>query len=338
MAVRYIQIFIPEHERSVVGEFVEDLDLIGTWRDDEVGDRLVLNILLQAEDTERVMDKFEEEFSGHEGFRIVLMPVEAVLPRLEERGSHEESGDHTHTKSIGRVSREELYNDISDTLSINRVFSAMIALSAIVAAVGLIRDDVAVIIGAMVIAPLLGPNVATSLSTALGDTDLLKQALVTSIYGIVLTLGVSILIGLAVPFDPSADAIASRTNLELGDLILALAAGSAGTFAYTRGLSGAVIGVMVAVALVPPLVAAGLLLGAGHVNLAVGAGLLASANVVCINLSGVATFLAQGVRPRTWWEDERAKMATRIAVAVWSMLLTILGVIIYVTGAAENIN
>jgi uncharacterized membrane protein len=78
---------------------------------------------------------------------------------------------------------------------------------------------------------------------------------------------------------------------------------------------------MVAVALLPPLVTFGMLLGAGKLSLARGALLLTAANVICVNLAGVATFVAQGVRPRTWWEADRARRATRNATLVWLLLL-----------------
>jgi len=90
-----------------------------------------------------------------------------------------------------------------------------------------------------------------------------------------------------------------------------------------------VIGVMVAVALVPPLVVSGMLLGDGHFTSAGGAWMLTMANVICINLAGVATFLAQGVRPRSWWEAERAKKATWRAILVWVVLLAILSLILW---------
>ena len=84
------------------------------------------------------------------------------------------------------------------------------------------------------------------------------------------------------------------------------------------------VGVMVAVALLPPLVAAGLLGGGGHWEDAAGASLLLLTNMACINLAAVATFLMQRVRPRTWWEAERARRATRIAVTTWIIVLVVL--------------
>jgi uncharacterized membrane protein len=86
---------------------------------------------------------------------------------------------------------------------------------------------------------------------------------------------------------------------------------------------------MVAVALVPPLVVAGLLLGNGQLSLASKALLLTGANVICVNLAGIATFLLQGVRPRTWGEVERAKAGTRKATLIWTLLLGLLLLILW---------
>jgi uncharacterized membrane protein len=89
---------------------------------------------------------------------------------------------------------------------------------------------------------------------------------------------------------------------------------------------------MVAVALLPPLVDVGLLLGSGHVQLAVGAIILTFTNLICINLAGIVTFLLQGVRPRSWWEAKKAQKAARIAIATWFVLLVIFAVLIWFWG------
>lgn len=123
--------------------------------------------------------------------------------------------------------------------------------------------------------------------------------------------------------------------MNLEHIVIALAAGSAGVLAFTRGVPATIVGVMVAVALLPPLVDVGLLLGAGYMQLAVGAAILTVTNLICINLAGVLTFLVQGVRPRSWWEEKKAKKATRIAIAVWLALLVIFAVIIWYWGRSD---
>ena len=129
--------------------------------------------------------------------------------------------------------------------------------------------------------------------------------------------------------DPTIPEIATRTRANLSDIILALASGCAGVLAFTTGLSSAVIGVMVAVELLPPLTVCGLLLGTGQIKEAIGALLLFITNIICINLAGVITFLFQGVSPRVWWEADKAKKATRKALVLWTIILIVLAVTIF---------
>jgi uncharacterized membrane protein len=124
--------------------------------------------------------------------------------------------------------------------------------------------------------------------------------------------------------DPYVPELYSRSQVGISDVAIALAAGSAGSLAFTTGLPAAVVGVMVAVALLPPLVALGLFLSSGSIGLATGAGVLLLTNLSCLNLAAIATFLAQKVEPRSWWETEKAKHATRIALTSWLVLIGIL--------------
>ena len=218
-----------------------------------------------------------------------------------------------------------MYEDIKDAARCSRVYLAMVVLSTIVAAVGLYYNSVAIIIGAMVIAPLLGPNVALSLGTTLGDLSLLRRALLTALAGIATTMVLSVIIGVLVHVNPASPEVASRNGVGLGDIAVALASGCAGALAFTTGVSATLIGVMVAVALLPPLVTFGLLLGGGHSALAMGALSLFLMNLICVNLAGVTTFLVQGIRPAIWWEKDRAVKATRIAIGLWAALLAALG-------------
>jgi len=213
------------------------------------------------------------------------------------------------------------------------VFVAQVFLATLVAAVGLMRNDTALIIGAMVIAPLLGPNVALCLATTLGDSNLALRSIKTNVLGLAVALTSSLLIGSLFTIDPNIKAIQARTLVSGGDIIVALASGCAGVLAFTSGVPSALIGVMVAIALLPPFAVFGMLLASGEFGDAKDAMLLVATNVICVNLSGVLTFVVQGVQPRSWWEAKKAKKATRIAVATWTgLLLILLGLIFLATG------
>lgn len=291
--------------------------------------RRIARVVVPVEKTEALTDALTDRFGSREAFGIVILEVEAVVPALEpaegEVGEEAEPAAEDEEESTpSRISREELYQDVSSASQLTTVWLATVALSTVVAAAGLIRGDVAVIIGAMVIAPLLGPAVGFALGLTLGDLSLARLAAKSSVAGVAVAFSLSVLVGFAIPVDPTVEELASRTQVGLSDLAIAMAAGSAGSLAYTTGLPSAIIGVMVAVALLPPLVAAGLLLGAGDFQLAAGAAVLVLVNFTCVSLAAVATFFAQRVRPRTWWQEERAKKAMRVAVFSWLVLLAVL--------------
>jgi uncharacterized hydrophobic protein (TIGR00341 family) len=334
MAMRLIEVFVPKASEADVPELLGDREVLGLWRQPCEDDRSCVGVLLQAEQTEQVLDLLEERFSSAEGFRIVVLPVEATLPRPEpedeerrEEEQKEEAAEKKAPLGIG-ISREELYTDVAEGAEITGVYMVGVVLSTIVAAVGLMHDDVAVIIGAMVIAPLLGPNVALALATTLGDLALAARSLKTAGAGLLAAFALSLGLGLVLPVDPTMPEIAARTRVGIGDIAVALASGCAGVLAFTAGTSVALVGVMVAVALLPPLVTLGLVLACGQPDQALGALLLLSTNLICVNLAGVVTFLARGIRPRTWWETERARRATRIATVLWLVLLGVLVMVI----------
>ena len=111
-------------------------------------------------------------------------------------------------------------------------------------------------------------------------------------------------------------------------VLLALSAGIAGSLSITKGVAQALVGVMVAVALLPPIVTAGLLIGSMYLRDAVSAFLLFSINVVCINLAGVITFITQGISPKTWWEKKKARKMVWKAILIWFLLLLSLALMI----------
>jgi uncharacterized membrane protein len=134
------------------------------------------------------------------------------------------------------------------------------------------------------------------------------------------------------PVDPATGEVAARTVIGLADVALAGAAGAAGVLSVTRDQATGLVGVMVAVALLPPLVAFGLLLGDGHLAAALQAGLLSVTNVVALNLAAVCTFLALGVRPRDWRDLEQARTSVRVALALWGGALALLVALLWWSG------
>ena len=341
MVYRLIVATIPiEKDAEELDELLKRYEVLSMWKINLSGGQLLLNILIRREKTEAIMNFLQSRCADMEGFRVILVPVEASIPMPEEPvrilPEEKEVDEEENTFILGelvdrlgskelvdRLSRQEIYADISDISRISNVYIVMIILSSLVAAIGVLNNNVAVIIGAMVIAPLFGPNMALSLATVLGDVDLARDAIKTSLTGIITALAISMVIGFFATVDTTVPELLLRTRVGLGSVTLALASGIVGALAFTRGFRTTLVGVMVAVALMPPLVTFGLLLGSGNFFMASGALLLFLVNLVCINLAGILTFLIQRIHPIIPEKVQRAKKMTNISLIIWVMLLLI---------------
>jgi len=332
MALRIVEIVVDPANEQNVKDAIKDQEVEDTWYARAGDEKLSVRILVKAEKAERLLDVLSQRFEAFQNFRIVVMPVEATLPRVED-----DSGEPSpKTPEIGkgnrmwikRISREELHADVDDSSDLDPVYVITVILSVLVAAIGLLKDNVAVVIGAMVIAPLLGPNVAMSLATVLGDNKLIKQSARTLAIGFFISLSLAVLIGMIIEVDPTVQEIAFRTNIDLSDVVLALASGAAGALFFTIGASTALVGVMVAVALLPPLVVLGMLLGSGQFGLAFESLMLFLTNLICVNLAGVMVFMVQGIKPSHWWQSVLAKKSVAYSLFVWVALLLIMIVLV----------
>lgn len=336
MALRWVHVTLPDTELGRLPTVLEALHVEDVTTSPGSDGCAWAQVLVEAEYAEALADRLSQAFARHPDFRMVSMNVEATLPRVEAPPKHDPEDEQARERAervakakSSRISREEIYEDLSAASRSDSVYHLTVMLSTVVAAIGLMRGDTAVLVGSMVIAPLLGPNMSLALASTLGDVDLARSSARAVGSGVLLAGTIAVLFGLLLPFDLTQPAMLSRTHPGPGDVFLALAAGSAGALAFTSGVPAVLVGVMVAVALLPPLVVAGLYAGTGHFALAAGALVLMFTNVTCVNLAAVATFLARKVRPRTWWEAKRARRATRIAVTSWVLMLALLVVLMF---------
>jgi len=328
--LKVIEVITDAGHLDTVKGIAEQFELIDFWYSatDEAG-RCSMRLLVQPEQRQRVMDTLQGMLSGSEDVRIVIYATEAIWP-LPQNETEEEKPPVSVT-----VTREELYSQIEKGARLNGTYLLLVILSTIVVAIGLLEDNVAVVIGAMVIAPLLGPNIALALGAALGDRELIGRSLNTTLAGIVLAFIFCWFIGLLWTGKLDSPELLARTYVGLDGIVLALASGLAAALSLTTGLSAVLVGVMVAVALLPPVATAGIMTGAGEYTLATGAALLLAVNIVCVNLSAKLVFLYKGVRPRTWLEKQKARQSYTLFLLIWFVSLGILTLVIYLKLAGQ---
>ena len=202
-------------------------------------------------------------------------------------------------------------------------FVVLMAVSSVLASLGLLQNSAAVIIGAMLVAPLMSPLMAFAVGLLQGGLYLMRTALLTILTGVLIGLAVPIGIGLVFPLSVSSPEMLARGQPSLLDMGVALASGVAGAYAMARkDIPSALAGVAIAAALVPPLCTVGLAIAFGDFDLASGAGLLFLTNIVSISLAGAAVFAWLGIRPV---RENRTRQQWIISVAVLMLLAVPLG-------------
>jgi uncharacterized hydrophobic protein (TIGR00341 family) len=341
MSLRIIEISAPQSSADKIKELAERYEAIDCWQADRKSwlykkddVRITSRILVDVKNQQDMLDALQRAVSRNEEWRITLLPVEATLPKPEPKeGANGSKNGKFKIRDIlrGSVTREELYGSMEKGANISADFLLLVILSSLVAGIGLIQSDVAVIIGAMVIAPLLGPNLSLAFGAALGDSKLIFKAVQTNVCGISLTLLVSILAGFFIPIDSVHESVEmmNRTNVGFASIVLALASGAAAVLSLTMGVSSALVGVMVAVALMPPAVTLGVLIGNQEWQHAYGSALLLATNIVCVNLAAQSVFRIKGIKPRTWYEEKKAKKASLLNGTLWLGMLALLALLIW---------
>jgi uncharacterized hydrophobic protein (TIGR00271 family) len=193
--------------------------------------------------------------------------------------------------------QETVRNHIHEDASFSYAQLLMNALSATIASYGLFANSPAVVIGAMLVAMLMGPLVGVSLALVDSDAKFLLKSLLSLLSGVAAVIFTAFIIGTVHKDLPITSEIMGRSAPNFLDLMIALAGGAAGAYATVSfRLSIALVGVAIATALVPPLSAAGILLARGEAGLALGALELALVNMVAIQFSSSVVLWLTGFR------------------------------------------
>jgi uncharacterized hydrophobic protein (TIGR00271 family) len=201
-------------------------------------------------------------------------------------------------------------------------YFVLIVLSCIIATLGLLLNSGAVVIGAMLVAPLMSPIFAFSLGLVLSDVRLLRLSVEAVFKGVALAVIIAAFIGVLSPFKELTGEILARTQPTLLDLAVALASGMAGAYALARkDVSAALPGVAIAAALMPPLGVVGLGLSLGDARVAGGAFLLFVANIAAISLAGVIVFMLLGIRPQIWQPEAQRQVSRRLIGFIFLLLV-----------------
>jgi len=324
--MRLIQTLIPEGKRDTVIEILdaEDVDFAMTEESSESGYSDILYIPAESDAVEGLIDELRSVGVERDGYMVVT-DVETIISE-----QFEEKQEETDEESNGdeRISREELRTKARSLSRSTTNFLALTVISAIVATAGLLEDSAAVVVGSMVIAPLIGPAMASCVGTVINDDDnaLFWEGIRSQAIGLTVAVLSATLfaLGYRALLAPELDLlliqqVAERAHPGLLALAIALGAGTAGALSLTSGADEALVGVMIAVALMPPAASVGLGIAYADPRLAVGAGVLVLVNLLSINIAGIVTIWIKRYNPTHWYDAQQARRATLLRLAVFGL-------------------
>lgn len=243
-----------------------------------------------------------------------------------------------------RDGQKKIYANVFAEASLDRYYFIMVILSCTVATYGLLSNSTAIVIGAMLIAPLMGPILGGALAVATNSNQLLSMSAKTEALGAVTAVILAVLLTLVLPRAELTPEVMARTTPTILDLVIALASGAAGTYAMcVKPQSATLPGVAIATALMPPLCVVGIGLAKQDFSVVSGACLLFLANMIAINVAAIAMFEFAGFSSNSFQakEDQPEKERKAIYRMRYPVLLLILisiplAVIMYTTYSNAN--
>lgn len=236
-------------------------------------------------------------------------------------------------KYAAMIDQKSVIKDIYSELELSPGYFTMLNLANLIALFGLLINSIAVIIGAMLISPLMGPMISFGFAFVTGDNAVWQKSLKKLVVSVTITILVAAAATYFSPLNDVTDEILARTKPNLFDLLIAFLAGSAGAAAICtkKNYLTVVPGVAIATAVIPPLSVAGFGLGIGNLYIASGGFFLFFTNFVAIVMTSCLVFFFYGFRPTTTCDIEKGKMKKRITLLL--LLLFIISIpLIYTLG------
>ncbi|GAA0453166.1 TIGR00341 family protein [Halococcus dombrowskii] len=334
--MRFVELSIPAAKRQVILGILDDEGIDYAITDDSDGERYaaVASFPLAQDDVEGLLDRLRDQNLSEDAWTVVLDARTVVSDRFDA----EEDADEDGSERRGRIARDELRTaaaDLAPDRSERWSYVAMTVVSAAVAVVGLLQDSAAVVVGSMVIAPLIGPAMAAATGTVVDDRELTARGVALQVLGLGLAVASAAVFAAAMRFvglvPPGTDIatipeVQSRLAPDFLSLMVALGAGIAGAISLATGAGAALVGVMIAVALIPPAATVGLGIAWGQPFLSLGAGVLVLVNVLSINLAALIVLWVVGYRPQDALELDLVRERIRKRIGVLVLALVVLSV------------
>ena len=328
--MRLIQTLIPDGKRETVIDILdaEEIEFALTRESSASGYSDSVYIPAESDAVEEIIDMLRDVGVERDGYMFITDVETIVSEQFEEQQEQNEESADTE-----RISRDELRTKARNLSRSTTNYLLLTIISAIVATAGLLQDSAAVVVGSMVIAPLIGPAMASCVGTVINDDDnaLFWEGVRSQAIGLVVAVLSATLFAVSYRLLLAPDLellliqqVAERAHPGLLALAIALGAGTAGALSLTSGADEALVGVMIAVALMPPAASVGLGIAYTDPILAVGAGVLVLVNLLSINIAGIVTIWIKRYKPTHWYDAQEARRATVGRLAIFGLAVLLL--------------
>ncbi|MDX8045671.1 TIGR00341 family protein [Gracilibacillus sp. S3-1-1] len=328
MELQLIEVYIPTDRFERFQQQIEEYQTIEKWYSNVSEEQQLAKLLIEKKHAEDILNFLEINDHGQQQIHALLYNISTYIPKVEIEEEKEQEDEKEKQKELTRASRHELYQVVQSSSTSTPNYFWMLVLSSLVATAGIVKDSAAIVIGAMVIAPLIGPFTALAFAATLGDYQLMKKSILKSLYGLTIPISIAVLFGLIFQLPFNSNEFLARTNIELMDIVVALAAGTAGALSFAKRVSEALVGVMVSVALLPPAVVLGMMIGAAQFQAALTPFILLMVNISAILFSAIIVFWTSGIQPVNWSEIQVANTSKTYALLFVSCVILILAIMI----------
>jgi len=251
-------------------------------------------IRCQKNSVPRVLEVLNELGIGIEYGIIDILKLQVTIPELKE-----EELDVSEELS-SRVSVEEIESTIKEGMELNIEFYLFIMIAAFIAGAGLILNSAAIIIGSMIISPLMGPILGVSYGMISKNYILVKKGILGQLLSVIIAIGIGVLLAslaFLIYSSPSiTNEMMSRNFPTIFDLIVSIGAGLAVGFAISGKIQSSLVGIAIAVSLMPPAVNIGVTLIYGNLLLSFGSFVLLMSNILAINLMAILIFKLKKIK------------------------------------------
>ena len=325
--MRLIQTLVPEGKHETVVDILESeqLDYAMTKESSDSNYSDIVYIPAESDQVEDIVDDLRDVGVERDGY-MMITDVETIVSEQFEQKQDDESDNGDE-----RISRDELRTKAQNLSRSTVNYLALTIISAVVATAGLLQDSAAVVVGSMVIAPLIGPAMASCVGTVINDDELFWEGIRSQVIGLTVAVLSAVLFAISYRLLIAPDLellliqqIAERAHPGLLALAIALGAGTAGALSLTSGADEALVGVMIAVALMPPAASVGLGIAYLDPRLAFGASVLVLVNLLSINVAGIVTIWVKRYKPSHWYDAQQARRITTGRLVVFVLAIVVL--------------